>query len=149
DIPDPMVKVALRPFRVLMESQTGLRGKLVPAGDALSLGEQLNSNKLQLGVFHGFEFAWAKQRYPELRPLMIAVNRQRHLRAHIVVNKNGDIKDLADLEGKTLAVPRCTREHCLLYLERSCQALGKEPASFFHVENPSGLEKALDDVAEG
>jgi ABC-type phosphate/phosphonate transport system substrate-binding protein len=148
DIPDPMVKVALRPFRVLMESQTGLRGKLVPAGDALSLGEQLSTNQLQLGVFHGFEFAWANQKYPGLRPLMIAVNRQRYLHAHFVVNQNSDIKDLAGLEGKTLAVPRCSREHCLLYLERCCLALGKEPTSFFHIDTPSGLEKALDDVAE-
>jgi ABC-type phosphate/phosphonate transport system substrate-binding protein len=149
DVPDPMVKVALRPFRLLMETQTGLRGKLVPAGDAMSLAEQLNSNKLQLGVFHGFEFAWAKQKYPELRPLMIAVNRQRYLYAHIVVNQESNIKDLADLQGKTLAVPHCSREHCLLYLERTCQALGKEPGSFFHIDAPSGLEKALEDVAAG
>jgi ABC-type phosphate/phosphonate transport system substrate-binding protein len=80
---------------------------------------------------------------------MIAVNRQRYLHAHIVVNKDSQIKDLADLQGKTLAVPRCSREHCLLYLERYCQALGKEPAGFFQVKTPSGLEKALDDVAEG
>jgi hypothetical protein len=40
-------------------------GELVPCGDADNLGRQLMDDKVQLGVFHGIEFAWARQKYPE------------------------------------------------------------------------------------
>lgn len=149
DVPDSMVKLALRPFRELMFSQTGLRGKLISAGDALTLGEQLTSNKLQLGVFHGFEFAWAQQKYPELRPLMIAVNHHRCLHAYILVKKDNGIEKLADLKGKKLAVPYRTREHCHLYLDHCCLELGKEAGSFFQIDTSSDVEAALNSVAEG
>src|SRR5262249_39951922 len=79
--PQPMVLAAAQPFRALMEAQTGFTGELVPAGDAEDLGERLASDKVDLGVFHGVEFGWARQKYPDLRPLVIAVNYQRHLRA--------------------------------------------------------------------
>src|SRR4051812_26542990 len=71
DTSEPMVKVMLGPFKALMESQTGARSELVVVKEVDGLGTQLNDGKVQLAVFHGFEFAWARLKYPELRPLMI------------------------------------------------------------------------------
>src|SRR4051794_9240527 len=59
DVPAPLVEMAKQPFKTLMRDQTGLAGTLVVGGDALSLGKQIDQNQVQLGVFHGVEFAWA------------------------------------------------------------------------------------------
>src|SRR5712664_126336 len=55
DMPQLMVQVVMEPFSALMEAQTGLKGQLVTAGDALDLGQRLKENKVQLAVFHGVE----------------------------------------------------------------------------------------------
>src|SRR5215470_11464792 len=62
DTPPSLVEVLSRPLKALMESQTGLGGALRLCGDATALAKQLKEGKVQLGVFHGFEFAWARQK---------------------------------------------------------------------------------------
>ncbi len=81
DVPESLIEWGLRPMKALMEGQTGLSGDLIPSGDADRLACQLKDNDLQLGVFHGVEFAWVQQRYPTLKPLIIAVNEHPYLRA--------------------------------------------------------------------
>src|SRR3954471_14889778 len=39
DTPEPMVQVMMRPFKCLMEQQTGVTGQLVSGGDADHLGK--------------------------------------------------------------------------------------------------------------
>jgi ABC-type phosphate/phosphonate transport system substrate-binding protein len=114
------------------------------------VGQQLASDKFQLAVFHGIEFAWARQKYPELRPLMIAVNQQRHLRAHLVIRADNPAASLKDLKDKPFGLPRQTREHCHLFVERQCRECGNAPVSFFSkIANPPSAEEALDDVLDG
>ena len=56
----------------------------------------------------------------------------------------------ADLKGKPLALARCTREHCHLYLEHRCLECGQEPSHFFSaITTPQSVEDALDDVVDG
>jgi ABC-type phosphate/phosphonate transport system substrate-binding protein len=147
DVPTSLVQVMTPPFQRLMHDQTGLDGDIVTAGDAFDLGRRLNDKEVQLGVFHGFEFAWAQQKYAELRPLCIAINRHRTVRAFLVVRNDSTAGSLADLKGKTLSLPRRSREHCSLFLERDCQALGAEPKDFFgKIVNHPNIEDALDDI---
>src|SRR5947207_1679069 len=84
DMPEPLVAAMMRPFGALMQSQTGVAGELVQGGEACHLGKLLAEGKVQLAVMHGVEFAWAKQQYPRLTPMMIAVNQQRNLHACVV-----------------------------------------------------------------
>ncbi len=150
DIPEATVLALMHPFGALMQSQTGVNGELVPAGDVGNLGQQLADDKLQLGVFHGIEFAWARQKHPDLRPLVIAINQDRHLRAHLVVGADDPAASLKDLQGKTLALPRQTREHCYLFIERRCPQCKKESPGFFSkITFPANLDEALDDVVDG
>src|SRR3954467_2108915 len=67
DTPPVLIGVLSRPLKSLMETQTGVSGDLHLAGDAIALADKLKANKVQLGVFHGFEFGWAKQHCPELK----------------------------------------------------------------------------------
>jgi phosphonate transport system substrate-binding protein len=150
DTPEALVQTMMRPFKSLMESQTGLPGELVPGVKSDDLGQRLKDDKLQLAVYQGFEFAWAREKLPELKPLMIAVNQQKDLHAYVVVRAEDGPAKLADLKGKTIAVPRRTREHCHLFLERHCEALGKCPKEFFgKVLAPFSAEEAVDAVVNG
>jgi len=150
DTPESTAVAMMQPLGALMESQTGVRGQLVPGGTALFLGQQLAENKVQLGVFHGVEFAWARQRYPQLKPLVIAINQQRHLRAYVLVREETPLPAFADLRDQTLSLARGSREHSLLFLNRLCREASQDPKSYFaKVTNPSNAEDALDEVAEG
>jgi ABC-type phosphate/phosphonate transport system substrate-binding protein len=150
DTPEPLMQVMIRPFKSLLETQTGVRGQVVVGGDAESVSRQLKEDRIQLGVFHGIEFAWARLKNPDLRPLLIAVNRNRVLRACLVVSAACQARDYADLKGKKVGLPRLSRDHCRLFLERRCCKEGCTPARFYgEVSNPQDPEDALDAVVDG
>jgi ABC-type phosphate/phosphonate transport system substrate-binding protein len=147
DVPPAMVQIMMPPFQTLMRAQTGLEGEFLTIDNAHELGRRLNEGKVELGVFHGFEFAWAQQKYPDLRPLVLAINYQRVLHAYFVVRDDNAAVGLSNLQGKTLAVPRKSREYCLLFLDRECQQLKTEAKDFFgKIVNHGSIEDALDDV---
>ena len=151
DTSEPLMQIIMRPFKSLLESQTGVHGELVAGGDANNLAQRLKSGDCQLGIFHGFEFAWARQTMPELKPLLIAVPKQkRSLRAHLVVAAEDSPKNVADLKGKVVALPYMSREHCRLFLERRCVPAGASPAKFFsRLAIPRDATDAIDDVISG
>jgi ABC-type phosphate/phosphonate transport system substrate-binding protein len=150
DNPEARAEKAAKPFKSLLEAQTGLSGEVAPGIKPDDLGRQLKDGKVQLAIFQGFEFAWARQKDPDLKPLMIAVNRQQHLRALVAVRADSAAGGLGDLKGKTIAVPRRIREHCQLFLDRRCEALGKPTKEFFaKVLTPTAGEEAVDAVVNG
>jgi ABC-type phosphate/phosphonate transport system substrate-binding protein len=150
DVPAPLVQMLSYPFRSLMRAQTGMNGQLVTVPDWGVLGRQLHDKQVQLGVFHGIEFAWARQKYPDLRPLCIAINRDRNLYAFLVTRDDNPARQLSDLKGKALALPRGSREHCRLFLERLCAAAGQTPEQFFaKISHQANVEMGLDDVLRG
>jgi ABC-type phosphate/phosphonate transport system substrate-binding protein len=143
-----LIQLYAEPLCNLLASQTSLTGQLTTTTDALTLGKQLQENQLELAVFHGFEFAWARQKYPQLQPLVL-VSRARRLQAYLVVADASPVKTCDDLRGKTLALPLGSRAHGFLFLERRC-AGGQEPQAFFgKITRPREAETALDAVAAG
>jgi ABC-type phosphate/phosphonate transport system substrate-binding protein len=147
DVPTSLVQVFAPPFQNFMRDQTGLEGQVLIAGDADDLGKQLHDNQMQLGVFYGFEFAWVQQKYPSLKPLVVAVARQRTLRAHLVVRNDSTATTLFDLKGKTLSVPKRTREYCLLFMDRELAKQGTDQQHYFGaLVHHTSMEDALDDV---
>jgi ABC-type phosphate/phosphonate transport system substrate-binding protein len=150
DIPQAMVLTMAQPFRTLLEAQTGLQGSLVTAGDADDLGQRLSTDKVDLAVFHGIEFGWARKKFPALRPLVIAINSTRYLRAHLIVCKDSPVAGFADLKGKTVALPYRSREHCRLFLERQCGECGQAASQFLgRVTTPSSADAAIEAVLTG
>lgn len=150
DMPAPVINLAMRPFRVLLETQTGLTGSPVVTTSPLLLGREIKEDKIQLGVFHGIEFAWARQHNPELEPIILAINQQRTLFAQLVVHKNSPVQQPVDLKGKDIALPLGSREHCRIFLQRRCVQNGSTPATFFRQVMIQGdIEDALEDVIDG
>lgn len=119
-VPDYLVKIVTDPFGGMMKKATGLGGKLDVNDGMNEVAAKLDSGKLQLGVFHGHELAWAQQKHPKLKPLMLAVNEHREVCAYVVVRQDHPAKSLADLRGKLFDVPERCKEHCRLFLERNC-----------------------------
>jgi ABC-type phosphate/phosphonate transport system substrate-binding protein len=150
DGPAPLVSGLLKTFKSLLDAQTGINGQMVVADDAADLGKQLADDKVQLGVFHGFEFAWARLKHPDLKPLIVMVNSHHCLCAKLVVFKGSSFTKLADLKGKNLAIPVYTGEHCHLFIERRCVAAGDPLDRFFDkIATPPNMEDALDGVIDG
>jgi ABC-type phosphate/phosphonate transport system substrate-binding protein len=149
DTSPALIKIIGQPLKILMETQTGLSGELQTGGDAFQLAESLKVGKAQLGVFHGFEFAWVREKYPQLRPLVIAVKEHPEMYACLVTKAGGDVTGPDDLKGKTVSIPRFSREHCHLFLDRRCCATDNARTFFSQVVTPSDPDDALLDVIDG
>jgi ABC-type phosphate/phosphonate transport system substrate-binding protein len=148
DIPQTLVNICAAPFNALLKEQTGVDGNLTIAGDGLTVGKLLHENKYQLGIFQGIEFAWAQHKYPDLKPLMIAVSYNPVLHANLVVREGNPATGFAGLQGKDLALPKRSKMHVTLFLNKGCNGCGQgDPAKFFHqVSRPESFVDALDNV---
>jgi ABC-type phosphate/phosphonate transport system substrate-binding protein len=150
DTEEKNVRASIKRFRRQMERETGVAGDSMTIGDIWLLAERLEAEKLELGVAFGFEFAWARKKYGDLKPMVIAVNQDRYIPAHIIGRAGSGMKDFDALKAKSLAVPAHTKEYCRLYAERECQARGRSMSTFFgKLARPDNLEDALDDVVDG
>ncbi|MBM4067670.1 MAG: hypothetical protein FJ271_01810 [Planctomycetes bacterium] len=145
------LKVLGKLFGDFVREQTGIDGKLVLGGDYRRVARLLDKKQIDVGIMHGFEFAWAQREFPELQPLLIAIYRDRSLSAHLVVRHDCPATSVADLKGGALALPMRTKGHCRLFLERLCQAAGAaEPKSHFNVmERCANVRAALDELVQG
>ncbi len=150
EFPEPLMLALMEPFGLLWKAQIGGHSELT-AMDPADLGEMLADGKVDIGVFHGIEFAWAQQKHRELRPLFIAYNKQPHLRACLVVRADDKASVFVDLKGKSLALPQGQRIHCQLFMERECRKSGQQrPEEFFsQVSRPPNIEVALDRLVDG
>ena len=150
DTPAPLVQFAMRPFKALLENDTGMAGEITMGCDTDQLGKQLKDDKVQLGVFQGVEFAWARLKNPKLQPLIICVNKEPFVKAAVIVRADSKFNVVPDLHDRDLALPCMSREHCYLFLQRRCSRPAEAPEKSFHkITTPSTPEDALDDVVDG
>ena len=151
DVPTPVINLLMPPFRDLMKQFTGLDGQIQVGGDCFDVARKLDENKVQLAVFHGVEFGWALQKHSDLRPFMVVVYKTPQVRAHLVVKDEGGATDVAELKGKTCAVPFRSREYFMLFLDKQCECVCKGTATsyFEKVTRPLSAETAMDEVLMG
>lgn len=148
DVPESSVKTSTASFKKLIRKDVGREGVTYTVPDAFSLAQQLQDGKLQMGVFHGFEYAWVRKKYDGLKPLTLAFNQETQFRCFVLVKKDSPAKDLADLKGKVLAVPAQSREESRAYIGKLCYKDGGTAKVFDKVTKPTNLEDALDDVVD-
>jgi ABC-type phosphate/phosphonate transport system substrate-binding protein len=146
DVPPDVIQVVSSPFRDLFKKHTGLGGDVEVVDDCHALADKLDAKKVQLGLFHGFEWAWVKDRHPDLKPVAVTVPHKR-AQACIVVNAKSTAAEPADLAGAEVVVPNGTKVHCDLYLARVRQDL---PAGACKpVKQDVWADDALDAVGKG
>jgi ABC-type phosphate/phosphonate transport system substrate-binding protein len=148
DTAEKTINEMSKSFNDLVKELTGMNGKVHSKDDAFAIAKKMEEKTYHLGVFQGFEYAWVKQKHPEFKPLMNAIYYDKTVQAHIVVNKDSGIKDLADLKGKDFAIGSGTKGHAKLFLERQLAKLGGDTKTFFaKTTKPDSIEAALDQVA--
>src|SRR5262249_11146415 len=110
-IPEPLALAVTQPMGPVIEARTGRKAEFRVVAEQTQLGDQLADGRVDLAVFQGFELSWARQKYPRLCPLVIAVNQQALLFAHVLVRTDSPIADFAGLQDRSLARSRDSREH--------------------------------------
>ncbi|MFO0801173.1 MAG: PhnD/SsuA/transferrin family substrate-binding protein [Gemmataceae bacterium] len=146
DVPPPLVHAAATPFRDLLKRQTGLVGELDVFADCDQLASRLQEKKTHVGVFHGFEWAWVKDRHPDLIPLAVSVPARR-FQAALVVHADSKAQVPANLKG-AVALPLGSKAHCYLFAERLAETLPAGTVVPTHTPK-QGPDDVLDLVIDG
>jgi ABC-type phosphate/phosphonate transport system substrate-binding protein len=148
---DPKVEAANdKTLREFIKEETGFDSETSRQKDWADLAEKVTKGQLHLGVFQGYEFAWAQEKYPALKPLAIAVNVHRYLVASVIVKADSPAMSFTDLQGLSMGEPLQDNRHVNLFIEFKCKAAGKKPADFFSKTTKYGnLEEMLDNVFDG
>jgi ABC-type phosphate/phosphonate transport system substrate-binding protein len=146
-----VVAISADEFKDVVKKTTGLDSEIGSHDGPFELAEKLKSKQRDFGVFHAHEFAWVKEKYPDLQPLLIAVNKRHAERALLIVHQNDPAKTIADLRGKTLDLPTGTKESCRMFLGKLCADQAKQtPTAFFgSLAKSASPIAALDEVARG
>ena len=145
-VPPAVVQTASMPFKAMFEKQTGLKGEVTVAKDYAQMADQLRAGKLDIAVFHGFEYAWVKQ-HDGLVPLLVTVPRD-NLQACLVVNVTSKAKGAGELKGDCVAIPAGTKAHCRVYLDRIKAGVPAGYCCEAAIDGKS-VEHALDAVCTG
>lgn len=143
-------KSALETLRGFIKEETGLNNEIARLESWQDLAAKMAKGDLQLGVFQGFEFAWAQEKHAKLKPLALAVNVYRYPIAYVVTRKDNAAKDFAGLKGQSVAIPATGQGFLRLFLDKQAEALGKTTKTFFSkISAPDNIEDALDDAVDG
>lgn len=137
-------------FKSVVREQSGFDGELVVVPTVADLCQQMQKGDVQLGAFHGFEFAWMKQKHPELEAFLLAGTEPEARRSVVVVGKANPAKSMVDLRGHKLNMTLSTPEHSRLFLDRLClrERIALKDL-FAKVETPKTVEESLDEVVDG
>jgi ABC-type phosphate/phosphonate transport system substrate-binding protein len=143
-------KGGLQSLRSFIKEETGLKNDIIRVKSWQELVDKLAKGELHVAVFEGYEFAWAHEQDPGLKPLALAVNVYRYPEAYVVTRKDNKAKDLAGLQGQSLYLPEEGQSYLQLFVERQCQGMGKELKTFFSkIASAETVEDGLDDVVDG
>jgi ABC-type phosphate/phosphonate transport system substrate-binding protein len=143
-------ETTLETMQNFVKIETGFDNEILRQKNWKELTAKLANGHLHLGVFQGYEFAWAQDKDRKLRPLTIAVNVRPYRYAHVLVRQDSEATNFEGLGGASLALPRIGQGHLRLFVWHHSQAKGKPLDAFFpKITAPDNIEDALDDVVDG
>ncbi len=143
-------KSALQTLQGFIKDETGFNNEIIRQKNWAELADKMAQGQLQLGVFQGYEFAWAQAKHSGLKPLAVAVDVYTYPVVYVVARKDNKATNFAGLQGQTLSLPAVGHGYLNLFVERQSQAQGKDLKSFFaKIVSPDNYEDALDDVVDG
>lgn len=143
-------KGALTTLQNFIKDETGLTNDIVRQKDWRELADKLAKGQLQIGVFQGYEFAWAQEQHADLKPMALAVNVYRYPVGYVVARRDDEAKDFAGLQGHSVCLPDTGQPYLRLFVEHESLAAGKDLNAFFSkVTSAPNIEDALDDLVDG
>jgi ABC-type phosphate/phosphonate transport system substrate-binding protein len=145
-VPEPLVKAGGQQFSGLFQKFTGLPGEVEVENDYRALANKLNQNKIQLGVVHGFEWAWLIKQNPDLAALVVTVPAKMP-QACIVVNTKNLAMNPGGLKGANVDIPFNMKAHGFLYIEKLLKS--SAPNAFVpNTPEDLGPEETLDELVK-
>jgi ABC-type phosphate/phosphonate transport system substrate-binding protein len=158
DIPESMIQVAAKPFQEMLQKIAGINGTMDVCPDYKVLADKLGKGKIDIAVFHGFEYAWVKDEVPGLEPIVVTVPNCGKVQACLVVHVNSKATEPKDLKGVCVAMHKGCKAHCQMYLDRLQEQLpagcccplkpaGQTPAEVLDAVVGGACEAALVDIA--
>ncbi len=143
-------KAALAALTGFIKDETGYTNDITRQKGWKELTDKLTSGELHIGVYQGYEFAWATKDCPDLKPLALAVNLYRNPTVHVLTNKDNSATDFAGLKGQSVVWPDTAQPFLRLFAQREARAQGKELNEFFGKNTTqTNLEDCIDDVVDG
>ena len=143
-------KGALDALESLIKDETRLNIKIDRQNGWRELADKMAKSQLALGIFRGYEFAWASENNRHLKPLVLAVSGKRYSTVSVVTRRTHPAKDFAGLQDQSLSIPDTGQREPRLFIDRNSRANGKSPEKFFSkISSPHNVEEALDDVVDG
>jgi ABC-type phosphate/phosphonate transport system substrate-binding protein len=143
-------KTGIEELKSFIKEETGMDNEIIRQKSLKDLAEQMVQKKLQLGVFQGYEFAWAQEKHSDLKPLALAVNVYTYPTAYIVTRRDNAAKDFAGLKGQSLVIPATGQGFLRLFVDHESEANGQKSEQFFSkIGSADNVEDALDSVVDG
>jgi ABC-type phosphate/phosphonate transport system substrate-binding protein len=137
-------------YRQFIRAETGFGCDIVALENHEVLAERLASGKLQLGLFMGYEFAWAQARYPKLKVLAVAMNQHSYRYPTLIVHRDNPASEFVHLTGKALALPRSGQGNGRLFVACQSRLAGQDPGAFLgHIDSSEDVETLLDEIVDG
>src|SRR5439155_17447571 len=90
-------QTAIETLQGFIKTETGFDNDIVRQKDYQELARKMAKGELQLGVFQGFEFAWAQEKDAKFRPLALAVDVYPYRYAYLMVGRDSKVADFAAL----------------------------------------------------
>lgn len=118
DRDDARVRGQIEPFARVVRQQAQRDGEFVMVKGVDAAASDMQADRLQMAVLHGWEYAWLQETCPDVEPLLVAVNDVTTQKAHVLVAKDCPAKDLMDLKGQTMAIARRMPNFIRFYLDR-------------------------------
>ena len=115
-IPKWLIETGAAPFKKMMKDSTGINGNLRILPDPMTLARELDQGKVQIGVMQGYEFAWAKSKYPQLDAIAMAVP-MREQQTFCLVKWDSKAANIHDLKEGKISLPPLP-DYCQLYFAK-------------------------------
>jgi ABC-type phosphate/phosphonate transport system substrate-binding protein len=143
-------KAGLKTLHRFLLEETGLENEIIGAKNWEELAGKMAKDELHLGVLQGYEFAWAQEKFPGLKPLAVGVNGERYPVAYILTSRSNAAREFVGLQGSALALPLTCHGFLRVFVEQQSEAAGKNHEAFFSkIISVDNVEDALDDVVDG
>lgn len=129
-----------------VEKRTGTKADFHIAPDMESLERDMKSDRVQLAILHGIDYARARPYLPKAKPMLIAVSDKPTLQSVVVARSDHKATDILTFKGENFALPGVTPYHVRLFLKNQ---VGAEPGQFFQIQETRTAEEALEAVING
>jgi ABC-type phosphate/phosphonate transport system substrate-binding protein len=137
-------------LRSFIKEETSLESEIIREKSWNDLAEKMSKGQLQIGVFQGYEYSRAQEKYPDLKPLAVAVNVYVYPVVYLVTGRDNKATDFAGLQGQSLATVANGPDYLGLSIDQQCSVAGKKPDAFFSkIVTRDNFEDIIDDVVDG